>query len=139
MPWRNKWRLATPYAALHSASSQRHFDRRLHAHGGEYRAYRVASILPHKTLDAEEDLRFCAGETIGTPHMQVGDHSGLVGVLVIAKTPRREVKSVLMFSDRVFRTIFRVPKQGKAGLAVSKLLAKMTVCRRFGTARRVAQ
>jgi hypothetical protein len=57
--------------------------------------------------------------------MQVGDHSGLVEVVVIAKTARREVKGVLMFFDHVFRTIFLVPKQGKAALA-SKLLGKMT-------------
>ena len=58
--------------------------------------------------------------------MQVGDRSSLFKVLVIARTARGEVKSVLMFSDRVFRTIIRMPKQGKAGLAIPKLLAIVT-------------
>jgi hypothetical protein len=58
--------------------------------------------------------------------MQVGDHSGLVYVLVIAKAACRKVKSMLMLSDGVLWAIFRVSKQGKAGLAVSKRLAIVT-------------
>jgi hypothetical protein len=60
--------------------------------------------------------------------MQIGDHSGSVGVLVPIKTARREVKGVLMFSDGVFRAIIGVPKQGKAGSVVSKFPAIVTAC-----------